>query len=206
MTWTKLGDEHADAAADLSDAAWRTHVEAWEWSNRMLLDLAIPKQHLRRFAFSNDAEKAVEELLATGWWEDRGAVWWVGCRFPEWQRSREQVQVRREQNATAQERRRRHGKGDHSLCLSGKCPKVSAADSARVSAADTSADSAVDPGRVGSGTGNPTTHLGEEHPPEHLPENVCVVCGRSSSFSLINGMCRRCAATPRTTAHDGRAG
>ena len=126
MTWTKLGDEHADAAADLSDAAWRTHVEALEWSNRRLFDLLIPKRDLRRFAFSLDAEKATDELVDAGWWQDCGESWWIGCRFPEWQQDRKQVEARRTADSERQLRRRRHQRGDHSLCLVGKCPNVTA--------------------------------------------------------------------------------
>jgi len=56
MTWTKLGDEFSDAAAGLSSAAFRTHVEALCWSNRRLLDLIIPKASLKRFAEDPNAQ------------------------------------------------------------------------------------------------------------------------------------------------------
>lgn len=128
MTWSKLGDELPDDAADLTDAAFRTHVEALCWSNRRLLDLTIPKRDLRRFAFSADADQGAKELTTAGWWTDNGDSWWVGAVHPEWQRSKEQVLNRREQNATAQERRRRHRRGDHSLCLDGNCLGLSADD------------------------------------------------------------------------------
>lgn len=62
--WTKLGDEAPDEYADLSDAAFRTHIEALCWSNRRLLDLRIPKRDLRRFAFSEGTEQAAKELVA----------------------------------------------------------------------------------------------------------------------------------------------
>lgn len=144
MTWTKLGDEFVDDAADISDAAVRTHVEALAWANRRLLDLLVPKRDLRRFAFSTDADKAVQELVAIGWWEDRDRYWFLGYR-QEWQQTREQVESRRLSNLRAQWHRR----GRHDLCDPGaKC--LSAADTS----ADNAADTAADPGRDGTGRAN----------------------------------------------------
>ena len=60
--WTKLGDEFSDEAWNLSDAAFRTHVEALMWSNRLGLDGMIPKRHFRKFTFSPDAEEGGDEL------------------------------------------------------------------------------------------------------------------------------------------------
>lgn len=146
--WTKLGDEFVDDAADLSDAAVRTHVEATGWSNRRLLDLVIPKRDLRRFAFSAVADNAVAELVAAGWWEDLGDSWYLAYR-PEWQQSREQVETRRETNLRAQWHRR----GDHRKCDPLKCSALSAADTSDDARADTTVDNAADPGRVGSVSG-----------------------------------------------------
>jgi hypothetical protein len=154
MTWTKLGDEFGDEACGLTDAEFRTHVEALLWSNKRLLDLRIPKRDVKRFAESPDAEQAIKGLAAKGWWEDCGDAWFVGLCFPEWQREREQVLNRREQLRIAQDRGRKHKKGDHSLCLPGKCQFAvppSTVESSIVSTVDTSVESAHDPGRVGSG-------------------------------------------------------
>jgi len=150
VTWTKLGDEFPDAAWHLSDAAWRTHAEALLWSNRLLLDLVVPKRHLRRFALSDLADQAAAELVATGWWADDGDCWEIGLRFPEWQRDRVQVEHRRAYLAEAQRRSRRHREGDHSLCLP-------ACKARATSSRDSTGESTVDPGRAGSGragTGN----------------------------------------------------
>lgn len=118
-----MGDEFNDAAADLSDAAARTHVDALLWSNRRLLDLLVPKRDLRRFAFSPavdvadpDGGQVVAELVSAGWWEDRGDAWYVGLRWPEWQLERGQVEDRRERETTKKRRQRAHARGDHSLC------------------------------------------------------------------------------------------
>ncbi len=78
MTWTKLGDEFSDECANsgLSDAAYRTHVEAIAWLYRVeRMDLQIPKHLLRRFVGSDDWENAVRTLLALDWWRDRGAYY-----------------------------------------------------------------------------------------------------------------------------------
>lgn len=152
MTWVKTGDEFCDDAADLTDAAVRTHMDALHWSARRLLDLHIPKRDQRRFAFSPDADAGIEELVGRGWWVDEGTTWFVAYHA-DWQWSREQVTRRRESNAQAQERGRRHKRGDHSLCLPDRCP--SAADTTADTADDTNADHAADPvglGWVGDGT------------------------------------------------------
>jgi hypothetical protein len=152
MTWTKLGDEFGDAAWNLSDAAWRTHAEALLWSNRLGLDLEIPKRHLRRFAFSDKAEAAAAELCATGWWKDTGDIWDISPRFPEWQMERAVVEQRRTDAALRQRRHRLHKAGKHDLCLPGNCPHVTR---------DVTDHVTHDPGRVGTGyKPKPATHLG----------------------------------------------
>lgn len=75
MTWTKLGDEFSDECANtgLSDAAYRTHVEAIAWVYRVeRMDLHLPKHLLRRFVGSEHWQDAVLDLLAIGWWTDAG--------------------------------------------------------------------------------------------------------------------------------------
>lgn len=150
MMWTKLGDEAPDEYADLSDAAFRVHVEALCWSNRRLLDLRIPKRDLRRFAFSDEAEQAVKELVECSFWIDDGDAWHLAHR-PEWQQSRDQVEHRRAQNAIAQERRRRHARSDHSLCIPDRCKALSPADTPDDALADSAPEYGSDPGRDGSG-------------------------------------------------------
>lgn len=117
MTWTKLGDEFLDNALDLSDAAHRTHVEALMYSNRRLLDLLLPKRELHRFAGTSDPESAAVELVESGWWQDTGDAWYLGCRFAHWQQEKVQVENKRKSWAERQRRQRLHRLGDHSLCL-----------------------------------------------------------------------------------------
>lgn len=74
MTWAKTGAEFPDDCANvgLSDAAYRTHHEAICWLFKIeQLDCRIPKRLLRRFTGSDDHHRAVSELVALGWWQDR---------------------------------------------------------------------------------------------------------------------------------------
>lgn len=152
MTWTKLGDEFPAAARDLTSDEFRTHIEALCWSSLRLLDLRIPKRDVRRFAESDDPDQAVKGLADKGWWEDCDDHWHIGVRFPEWQQDRAQVEHRREYVAEAQRRGRAHKRGDHSLCVPGKCPHaVSTVDTTVDSTRDSTRDSTCDPGRDGSG-------------------------------------------------------
>lgn len=68
MTWTKLGDEFGDECADLSDAAFRTHVEGLIWTMRRETGGFIVSKDVKRFSESPHAEAAIAELVATGWW------------------------------------------------------------------------------------------------------------------------------------------
>ncbi len=99
MTYTKLGDEFSAIAEELSDGAFRLHIEALIWSSSMLLDLRIPKRQVRRFAATSAiVSDCINELIEAGWWEDLGDAWGVGCRFPEWQMTREWVEHQQERN------------------------------------------------------------------------------------------------------------
>lgn len=127
MTWTKLGDEWSDAARDLSDAAYRTHVDALCWSNRRQLDLTVPKRDLKRFAETHDPDTAVKELVFAGWWDDRGDSWFIGVLFPDWQLESRVVSQRREATALRVRRHRLHEADDHSICLPKNCTHFKAA-------------------------------------------------------------------------------
>lgn len=122
MTWTKLGEEWPDAARELTDAAYRTHTEALCWSNRRGLDLHIPKRDLKRFAETDDPDTAIKNLIATGWWQDCGDVWFVGVQFADWQLESAVVNKRRDDTALRVRRHRMHEAGDHSICLAKNCP------------------------------------------------------------------------------------
>ena len=122
MSWTKFGDEYPAEACDLTDAEWRTHGEALMWSNHHLLDLHIPKKHVKRFAETDaDIAVVVSGLVARKWWRDDGATWFIGLRHPEWQRDADEVLAVRARDAARQKRHRRHRAGDHALCTPDTC-------------------------------------------------------------------------------------
>jgi hypothetical protein len=80
MTFQKIGTEFWDecAAANLSDAAVRTHAEALGWISRVeAMDMRIPKHLVRRFTGSDDWTVGVKELVATGFWRDDGDAYTV---------------------------------------------------------------------------------------------------------------------------------
>ena len=74
MTWLKLSDDFGDecAQADLSDAAFRTHVEGLLWTMRRESAGRLKDRDIRRFAESTEADRAVAELLKVGFWLDTG--------------------------------------------------------------------------------------------------------------------------------------
>lgn len=71
MTWLKLSDDFADECArfELSDAAFRTHVEGLQWAMRRETGGRLTERDVRRFAEVDDPHGAVEELVAAGFWE-----------------------------------------------------------------------------------------------------------------------------------------
>lgn len=146
MTWTKFGEEFGDAARDLSDAAFRTHVEAIMWSNRRLTDLCIKRTEVKRFAETDDPDKAITELVDAGWWKENPSGWYIGCRFPEWQLESTVIEARREQTALRQRRHRLHAAGDHSLCTD----KCTASPVTRDTTRDEMRDATRDPVRIGT--------------------------------------------------------
>jgi len=169
VTWTKLGAEWPDEARNLSDAAYRLHIDALTYSNRLLTDLIVDKNDLRRFAYVSDPDAAARELVATGWWEDRGTRWYIGGKFAGWQRSREQVETKRNTDTKAQRRKRLHDSGDHADCLR-NClsspDNASSTDNAHDNAHESSSFSERN-GTAVKGTGSTpssTTNLWDDHP------------------------------------------
>lgn len=96
MPWTKLSDDFTDDCWNLSDAAFRLHIEGLVWSNRKLLDLRIPKDDLARFS---DCRVALPELLETGWWRATADAYEI-VHHGLYQRTREAVLRQQEVNRT----------------------------------------------------------------------------------------------------------
>jgi len=122
MTWTKLGDEFSDECANtgLSDAAYRTHVEAIAWLYRVeRMDLHIPKHLLRRFVGSEDWENAVQVLVALGWWRDRGDHYQVVHHEDVIRQSIAAQQAKRSRDKKAQADKRRRDEAKSSSVSDG---------------------------------------------------------------------------------------
>jgi hypothetical protein len=71
VTWVKLSDDFAERAArsGLSDAAFRTHVEALLWTMRRETGGWIRMRDIKRFAETKDPEAAARQLVGLGWWD-----------------------------------------------------------------------------------------------------------------------------------------
>lgn len=112
MTWAKIPDEFPDmcASVDLSDAAFRTHVEALCWVMRRENGGFITDRDVRRFGESKDVNRAVSELLATGFWRTAVGGYTV-MALMEHQPEPEVIRARRRNDATRQRRRRRKAAG-----------------------------------------------------------------------------------------------
>ncbi|MBB3041146.1 hypothetical protein [Nocardioides soli] len=72
MTWTKLSDDFGVDCRDLSDAAFRTHVEGLSWVMKRETGGYLDARDIRRFGESPHAEMAIAELVACGWWSIEG--------------------------------------------------------------------------------------------------------------------------------------
>jgi hypothetical protein len=94
VTWTKLSDDFSDDCWQLSDKAFRLHVEGLLWSNRKLADLRLSKTEIRRWA---KHPEAAAELVEIGWWSDKGDHYLI-IHHGTYQRTREAVLKQQEAN------------------------------------------------------------------------------------------------------------
>jgi hypothetical protein len=96
VTWTKISDDFSDDCWELSDAAYRLHVDGLNWSNRKLLDCRLGKDpdEMRRWT---KRPEAAAELLALGWWTDEGDHYRIR-HHALYQRTREEVIAQQERN------------------------------------------------------------------------------------------------------------
>ena len=106
MTWLKLPDDFDDSADDLTDAAYRTHVNALLYVMRRETGPRFPKRKLRLFAGTSDPDAAVPELLACAFWKDHGDEYEV-VHGMEHQPEPEVLAKRRADDAERQRRKRR---------------------------------------------------------------------------------------------------
>jgi hypothetical protein len=135
MTWTKQGDEFADECWELSDAAYRLHNEGLIWSNRKALDGRLKKDDMVRWA---KRPGAAEELVASGWWEDRGDYYQI-IHHLGYQRTKEEIA--NQSNVNRENAKKRWAK---------KPPKKAGADAASCdSPCDSQSDSQCEMARTG---------------------------------------------------------
>jgi hypothetical protein len=113
MTWTKQGDKFADECWELSDAAYRLHDEGLIWSNRKTTDGRLAKDDMVRWA---KRPGSAEELVARGWWEDRGDHYQI-IHHIGYQRTAAQIAKQSIANAKNANRRwSKKGAPDESSC------------------------------------------------------------------------------------------
>lgn len=111
MTFTRLGDEFPAITRDLSDAAFRTHVEALIWSNSRDLDLIVPRSDVPRFAETRcNLDQIIAELIECEFWIERDGMLDIGAaqqgRTRSWQYTAEQRSQQRVKSRDRQARLR----------------------------------------------------------------------------------------------------
>lgn len=96
MTWTKLPDDLPDRHLELSDAAFRLHVAATIYSNRIGLDGRIPRARLALIPVPARTRrpKVISELVTAGLWTDHEDGVTI-LDFLEHQPSAEEVHLQR---------------------------------------------------------------------------------------------------------------
>lgn len=93
MAYTHLPDEFTELSWDLSDSAFRLHVAALGYSNRLGTDGLVSKSALVRLGPKSKPSVAYE-LMEAGWWEEQGASYRV-LKTMEHQEAAETVRLRK---------------------------------------------------------------------------------------------------------------
>jgi hypothetical protein len=108
MTWLKVGEEFTleMAKADISDAAFRLHVEGLAYAMDRENDGRFSEREVRRFAECKDAVAAVQELTDAGFWQRVGAGELQIVHHMEEQPSSAYLTDKRQNEATRQRRKR----------------------------------------------------------------------------------------------------
>ena len=94
MTWTKLSDDFSDDCWKLSDAAFRLHVEALNWTMRKLTGGLLAKDEMRLWP---KHPEAAAELVDRGYWRDEDDSF-VIVHHMGYQREPEKVLAQQEAN------------------------------------------------------------------------------------------------------------
>lgn len=103
VTWTKIDDDLPDHMIELSDSAFRLHLAATVYSNRVGSDGRIPKRRLSLVPVPPRTRRPaiVKELVTAGFWYDGGDAWEL-TDFLEDQPSAEEVACRKAYDAIRQ--------------------------------------------------------------------------------------------------------
>lgn len=101
MTYTKLPDEFTEdpRVVALSDAAFRLHVSAFVYANRLLTDGFVPEAQVSMLK-PRFSRKTLKELIVAGLWTREEGGYRL-TEFLEHQLSREQVLVLRRERSDA---------------------------------------------------------------------------------------------------------
>lgn len=170
-----MSDDYPDQTASLSDAAFRTHTEGLCWTMRRETDGHIVSRDLRRFAETEDPDKAAAELVRRGYWEERSDGWQI-VHHMEHQPESDVIRKRRENDAERQRRSRRKRAG-----VPPDDPKSAASDPAPVDASR--------PGPTRPDPGHADCHAVTDHRaivhPEKAGAEFCERCG----VELEGGRC-----------------
>ena len=113
----------SDQIEDLGADAVLLMLTALAHSARQTSEGVVPRRQLRKLWPVADIDGAIAALVAAGEVEDRGADLYF-VKWGEFLLSAEEVDRIKEQNRIRDERRRRHNKGDHAMCLARYCSRA----------------------------------------------------------------------------------
>lgn len=135
VTWTRLSDDFADRhdVLQLSDTAFRVHVQALVHCNRLLTDGQLPTRALHLLiAPEVDHDAVIEELVSSGLWtrtKTGYALDWSDQERADTVRQRKETTA--EKQRLYRERKSRHDSGDHAVCLAPYCKSAARAKEGR---------------------------------------------------------------------------
>ncbi|NQV72088.1 hypothetical protein HQ496_03120 [bacterium] len=164
--WLKISDDFGVVCAglELSDAAFRTHVESLAWAMHRENGGHIHANEVKRFAESHEFEIAVSELVEKGCWSVTEDGYSIKLHM-EYQIEPKVINARRQKNAQRQRKSRFKLAG-----ISTETPE-SPNDNGRDDTRDAGLDGS---GLDGSGL-DEQTHLGEGL--NLVEKEICAECG-----------------------------
>jgi hypothetical protein len=186
--WLKLTDDFPArcAAAGLSDAAVRTHIDALCSIMAREKGPVLAARELRRFLESEDADRAITELLAAGWWIRDGSDGAV--RVVENMADQPEPEVIAKRREATAERKRRERLRKAGLDVDPDTGEV-------LSRVTSRRDGTRDPGRDGAGRGGTGLYVvegGSEERDGDWWEFLCTVNGHGGFSWAARAECVDC--------------